>query len=270
MLNEVESVKQQPGEDFCRWFRDEYIDLYVWTNPSGTITGFQLCYDKPGKERAFTWFSGKGFFHHRIDSGDQHPTKNQSPVLVQDGLFQGDEVERRFAENSKSLDANLAAFVTQKLKEYQSPSKTSGLSPALGLLPKPAPTVPQAGPSENVRSARSGRWPPTLLWPAKALLALFLVFALTAAYAVFKVRWAQSQVEKFCGEVVIGEPVHGYEAKAKDFWLKVRHLPEMTEEDSRRHPTRLLVWEGFVFNRWFCEIGHAGGKVISKKIVELD
>lgn len=119
MLVEVEAVKQQPGEDFCRWFRDEYFDLYVWTNPSGTITGFQLCYDKPGRERAFTWLSDKGFFHHRIDPGDQNPTKNQSPVLVQDGLFQGDEVERRFAESSKSLDAGLAAFVRQKLKEYR-------------------------------------------------------------------------------------------------------------------------------------------------------
>ncbi len=60
MLEEVESVKQQPGENFCRWFSDEYFDLYVWTDPSGTITGFQLCYDKPGKERAFTWFSDSG------------------------------------------------------------------------------------------------------------------------------------------------------------------------------------------------------------------
>lgn len=119
MLVEVESVKQQPGEDFCRWFRDEYFDLYVWSNQNGTITGFQLCYDKPGKERAITWLSGKGFFHHRIDSGDQNPIKNQSPVLVQDGLFQGDEIARRFTESSPALDAKLAAFVRRKLKEYR-------------------------------------------------------------------------------------------------------------------------------------------------------
>jgi hypothetical protein len=118
MLKEVESVKQQPGEDFLRWFRDEYFDLYVWTDQGGTITGFQLCYDKPGDEHALTWLSGEGFTHHRIDPGDQNPAKNRSPILVQDGVFQGDEVERRFAESSQTLDAGLAEFVTRKLKEY--------------------------------------------------------------------------------------------------------------------------------------------------------
>ena len=132
MLKKVEAVKQRPGEDFCQWFRDEYFDLYVWTNPSGTITGFQLCYDKPGDEHALTWFSDKGFFHHRIDPGDQTPTKNRTPILVQDGIFQSDEVERRFAESSTTLDANLAAFVMRKLTEYRNPSKATQVSPLSG------------------------------------------------------------------------------------------------------------------------------------------
>ena len=119
MLREVEAVKQEPGEDFRRWFRDEYFDLYVWSDQGGVITGFQLCYDKPGDEHALTWFRDKGFFHHRIDPGDQAPNKNRTPTLVQDGLFQGDEVARRFAESGKTLDAGLAAFITQKLTEYQ-------------------------------------------------------------------------------------------------------------------------------------------------------
>jgi hypothetical protein len=109
-----------------------------------------------------------------------------------------------------------------------------------------------------------------LLWPVKVILVLFLVFALSSAYAVFKVRWAQRQVETFCSQVTIGDPLQGYEAKAKDFWLEIRQTQEYTNPEGRHYPARLLVWEGFVFARWFCEIGHANGKVISKKIVELD
>ncbi len=119
MLKEVESLKQQPGEDFCRWFRDDEFDLYVWTDSSGTITGFQLCYDKPTDERALTWLAGKGFFHHRIDPGEQTPTKNRTPILVQDGVFRADAVVLRFAEHTASIDAKFAAFVMNKLKEYR-------------------------------------------------------------------------------------------------------------------------------------------------------
>ena len=34
-----------------RWFMDSYFDLIVWYDDRGNATGFQLCYDKPGRFR---------------------------------------------------------------------------------------------------------------------------------------------------------------------------------------------------------------------------
>ncbi len=57
MLNEIERVRQIPGEDFRRWFTDENTDLIIWydSSPNGRITGFQLCFDKKSVQRCLTW-----------------------------------------------------------------------------------------------------------------------------------------------------------------------------------------------------------------------
>jgi hypothetical protein len=44
---------------------DDYFDLIVWYEPDGGVHGFQLCYDKPGRERALTWTLVDGFRHGR-------------------------------------------------------------------------------------------------------------------------------------------------------------------------------------------------------------
>ena len=70
-----------------RWIADEYFDLIVWYEAAGAIHGFQLCYDKPGRERALTWTRERGFSHTAIDSGESRPTANRTPILVPDGVF---------------------------------------------------------------------------------------------------------------------------------------------------------------------------------------
>lgn len=132
MLIEIESVKQQLGEGFCRWFQDEYFDLYVWTNPSGGITGFQLCYDRLGNESAITWQSRSGFSHEKIDPGDQNPLKNMTPILVQNGIFPRGKIVERFKASSKRINTDIAGFVMKQLLEYCSLSQGIHQSPASG------------------------------------------------------------------------------------------------------------------------------------------
>src|SRR6266496_2922148 len=85
MLNETFPVKLE-DEVPRRWFSDDYFDLIIWTLPNGSVSGFQLCYDKTGTERALTWSPRSGFQHERVDTGEADPTKNRTPVLVPDGL----------------------------------------------------------------------------------------------------------------------------------------------------------------------------------------
>jgi hypothetical protein len=62
--------KPVAGDRDRRWIADEYFDLIVWYEDDQTIHGFQLCYDKPGRERALTWTRAGGFQHTAIDSGE--------------------------------------------------------------------------------------------------------------------------------------------------------------------------------------------------------
>ena len=35
-------------------------------------------------------------------------------------------------------------------------------------------------------------------------------------------------------------------------------------------PVKMRVWDGWAFARWFCNIEHTNGKVVSKKTISLD
>jgi hypothetical protein len=118
MLQESHHSKKSDGKK-RRWFSDEDFDLIIWTGHDGTISGFQLCYDKQKSERALTWRQTSGFRHERVDSGETNPAKNQSPILVPDGLCPIDELTDLFLENSEEVDVDIRAFVETKLGEYR-------------------------------------------------------------------------------------------------------------------------------------------------------
>ena len=80
MLTEIQNVRQIPGEGFRRWFSDNYFDLIVWYDDERKLVGFQLCYDKDGRERALTWTHEHGFQHNRIDSGEIAGHIKMTPV----------------------------------------------------------------------------------------------------------------------------------------------------------------------------------------------
>lgn len=116
MLKETYSRKGADA-DGRRWFSDEYLDLIVWLDGPGSISGFQLCYDKNHSERALTWNRDRGFVHERVDDGESDPAKNSTPILIPDGVCPAQLVEA-FIERSDGVEDGIRSFVTGKVREY--------------------------------------------------------------------------------------------------------------------------------------------------------
>jgi len=119
MLHELKAT--QPEQDRVRrWFADDYFDLIVWMEKDGGLLGFQLCYDKGGRERALTWTETEGFSHDCVDSGEELPTENRSPILVSSGDFKYKEILKRFKEHSESVETEIRSLVVSKISEFAS------------------------------------------------------------------------------------------------------------------------------------------------------
>jgi len=106
------------GDYDRRWLSDDYFDLIVWYTSTDTIYGFQLCYDKPQWERALTWLSNRGFTHSAVDSGEDTPEANRTPVLVPDGSFPYEKVLAEFTRRGSALPVDLQHLVTEKISEF--------------------------------------------------------------------------------------------------------------------------------------------------------
>jgi hypothetical protein len=102
-----------------RWFFDDYFDLIVWYESEDQIHGFQLCYDKTGRERALTWSHERGFLHTAVDSGESMPTANRTPVLVADGAFPFEQVRREFTTRSSLLPVEIRELVLVRVRDYE-------------------------------------------------------------------------------------------------------------------------------------------------------
>jgi hypothetical protein len=105
------------------WMSDDYFDLIVWYEPSNAIYGFQLCYDKPASEWALTWMKERGFIHAKIDSGEDSPEANRTPILLPGGSFPATRVGQEFRRRSEGLPKSLRNFVLAKLKQFAAKQK---------------------------------------------------------------------------------------------------------------------------------------------------
>src|ERR1044071_8505459 len=116
MLSEISAVRQdQPGL-VRRWFQDEYFDLFVWLTPQGTVRAFQLAYERARRERVLEWSSEHGFGHNRVESGEEQPHINRTPLLIRGGLCPVRLVAREFARRSIELDAGVRDPILLKLR----------------------------------------------------------------------------------------------------------------------------------------------------------
>jgi len=119
MLIEEQHASQVPNDYFRRWFKDENLDLIVWYKTDGAIYGFQICYDRADNEKALRWLSDRGFSHYGVDSGEESPLSNRTPLFVtMEGCFETAQVLSRFRSSDERLPRQLRALVRRKLREY--------------------------------------------------------------------------------------------------------------------------------------------------------
>lgn len=114
MLTEFRGVKQE-ADRRRRWFESDGLELIAWYDGADRLAGFQLCYDAPDGERALTWRAGEGFAHHRVDSGDTSPFRNETPVLQAGGAVPWEKVAALFAARAGALEPALRDTIAARL-----------------------------------------------------------------------------------------------------------------------------------------------------------
>ncbi len=115
MLQEIRAVRQDDADRVRHWFQDEYFDLFTWSDATGRVVAFQLCYDRLGNERVLAWSEETGFIHRRIDDGESVPGPKMAPLMVADGEFPTDEIAREFDRRSACIGEHWRRFVLEKI-----------------------------------------------------------------------------------------------------------------------------------------------------------
>jgi hypothetical protein len=120
MLREIDKVKNEEPGTKRRWFQDDYFDLWIWEKPDETIKAFQLCYDRRGTERVFSWRELHGFDHLKVEFNDTEESSRyaKAALLMADGTFPMREVWRRLLLASRELPRDIRYFLFEKLFEY--------------------------------------------------------------------------------------------------------------------------------------------------------
>jgi len=117
MLQRIRGVRQDEASRERHWFQDDFFDLFVWTDSSGAVVSFQLCYDRSRHERVLAWNGMGGLIHRRVDDGEQTPLRNRSPIMATDLRFGADGVAAEFDRRGMDLDARMRDFIRRKIEE---------------------------------------------------------------------------------------------------------------------------------------------------------
>lgn len=95
------------------------MDLIVWLDPANTPIGFELCYDKPEKEKSLCW-NQSGFTHMIMDDGENRPGKyKSSPIHQGSETFEADQIYSLFLSECRTLPEEIRNFIWQTLKSHQ-------------------------------------------------------------------------------------------------------------------------------------------------------
>lgn len=120
MLHEIGKVRQDSSHGLRRWFQDDYFDLYIWQDATGQPIAFQLCYDRHRSEGSIRWSRAEGYAHARVDAGQRSGGYPMAPILqLSAGPPPYFRVYHRFLDAAKGWDADLSAFVLERLREYR-------------------------------------------------------------------------------------------------------------------------------------------------------
>jgi hypothetical protein len=117
VLSEIKNLKQERGPGRRRWFESDGLEVVVWYGSDERVTGFQLCYDFGRGDHALTWRPGGGFAHSTIDTGDESPLVNRTPILEPDGEVPWTKLAEVFDACSSTLEPGLQELIRDKLAE---------------------------------------------------------------------------------------------------------------------------------------------------------
>lgn len=122
MLSEYKDVRQRDGEGFRRWFSDAYFDVIVWYDrEGGSMTGFQVCYDKGQAERAFTWKVEEGIVRsHRfvVNGPVQIGTSKMTSMLSGDAAGVDEAVPARLRASAGELDPDILEAMLARIEDF--------------------------------------------------------------------------------------------------------------------------------------------------------
>ncbi|HLL71265.1 MAG TPA: hypothetical protein VK363_07520 [Pyrinomonadaceae bacterium] len=124
MLREIGYIKQSPGQLFRRWFNDELLDLFVWQEEGGRITGFQLCFDKDTDERALSYSEAAGYSLHNVYT-EESSLDMGSPVLGRGSELPFPHLLALLNERGAGIDSRVLRYVREKLEAYAARRQTA-------------------------------------------------------------------------------------------------------------------------------------------------
>ena len=124
MLREIGYIKQSPGQLFRRWFNDELLDLFVWQEEGGRITGFQLCFDKDKGERALSYSEAEGYSLHNVHT-EESSLDMGSPVLRRGAELPFPHLLALLNERGTGIDPRVLRYVREKLEAYAARRQTA-------------------------------------------------------------------------------------------------------------------------------------------------
>lgn len=124
MLREIGYIKQSPGQLFRRWFNDELLDLFVWQEEGGRITGFQLCFDKDKDERALSYSEAEGYALDDVHT-EESSLDMGSPVLRRGAELPFPHLLALLTERGAGIDPRVFRYVKEKLEAYAATRQTA-------------------------------------------------------------------------------------------------------------------------------------------------
>lgn len=108
------------------------MSLTVWLDDEDDPYSFELCYEKGSNEFALRWSPSRGYDHSVVDSGEQNPARNSSPLLRPGNHFDCATVRELFVSASGGMPKPVASFVSGALRHYPN-------SPPIKVRPEQSP-----------------------------------------------------------------------------------------------------------------------------------
>jgi hypothetical protein len=119
VLREISGVRQDSVEVRRRWFQDDYLDLFVWTDRAGELVAFQLAYDRLRDEHLIEWDHARGYLHRRVDDSPGGVLGiRPAAILTLGKRFPKYRVMTAFDARSDALPASIRAAVRARLAGF--------------------------------------------------------------------------------------------------------------------------------------------------------